>query len=289
MKEGIKSIIERTRALPTVPTVLAELALLLRDENAKAQDFERVIRPDPALTANLLRLANSAYFGFRRNISSVRQAIALLGTDRVFELATSAWFCTVLPERIPGYDVSAKSLWIHSVAVAVLSEQLAAACGIRPPGMVFTAGLLHDIGKLVIGSLLVDKLDVILTDIRENEMSFVDAERRALSMDHAEVGEILCEMWNLPPCIAKVAGRHHNPHGVSGDEDQTLVDLIHLADGLAHSLGFGYDIGEMARTVDGQALERLLITESAVDRAVSDGVLNQIWEMGDMVSGGITC
>lgn len=289
MKEKIREIIKQARALPTAPTVVAELSLLLKSEDARAQDFERIIRPDPALTANLLHLANSAYFGVRRQISSVRQAVAFLGTDRVFELASSAWFCQVLPDRIPGYDVSSKSLWIHSVAVGVLCEQLASACHMRPPEMAFTAGLLHDIGKLVIGALLVDKLDFVLLDIRENQRSFIEAERRALGTDHAEVGEMLCNMWGLPPNLAWAAGRHHNPASAPKEADRVLIDLIHLADGIAHSLGFGYDIGELARTVDDTVLDRLLITPAAVDRAMTDCVVNQIWEMGDMVSGGISC
>ena len=289
MREGIKKIIERTQALPASAGTLADLSRLLRSENTGVNDIERVIRPDISLTANLLRLANSAYFGLRRKVTSVRQAIALLGSDRVFELASSAWFCSVLPERIPGYDVSAKSLWIHSVAVGVLCEQLAAAAHCPSPDFAFTAGLMHDVGKLVIGTLLVDKIDGVLVDIHQNNRSFIEAEHRALGMDHAEVGEILCDMWGLPPNLVWAAGCHHAPNTAPPGADQSLIDLIHLADGLAHSLGFGYDVGELARSVDGNALDRLLITSNAVDRAVNDSVLNQIWEMGDLVPGSITC
>ncbi len=289
MKEGIRRILEKTKALPPAPTVSAALSVLLKDDAARSQDFERIIRFAPDLTANLLRLANTDYFGRRRNISSIRRAVAVLGTDRIFELACGAWFCGVLPERIPGYDVSAKSLWIHSVAVGVLCEQLAVAARIRPPETAFAAGLLHDVGKLAVGTLLEDKLDLIMTDVHTHRLSFIEAERRALSMDHAEVGEILCDTWNLPKNIAYAAGRHHYPNDAPEDADQALIDLAHLADGLALSLGFGYDIGEMSRTVEAGALDRLLITENTVDLAVNDAVLNQIWEIGDMVSGPISC
>jgi HD-like signal output (HDOD) protein len=289
MKEGIRKIIEQTKALPTTPTVVAALASLLKDENARAQDFEQVIRPDPSLSANLLRLANSAYFGGGRKVSTVRQAVAFLGTERIFEIAASAWFCKALPERIPGYDVSAKSLWIHSVAVGVLCEKLAETCRLHPPEMAFTAGLLHDIGKLVIGTLLMDKFDNVLLEVQNKNRSFIEAERAALSTDHAEMGEMLCDIWNLPKPIGWAAGYHHIPSDAPPEADQSLVDLIHLADGLAHSLGFGYDVGKIDATVDGDVLERLFITESNIESTANEKVLHQIWEMGDLVAGGITC
>ncbi len=91
MKSFIEKIIRECNALPTLPSVIADMARLLDDDNTGAADFEKVVRPDPALTANLLKLANSAYFGARRQIVSVRQAIVFLGTDRIFELAATAW------------------------------------------------------------------------------------------------------------------------------------------------------------------------------------------------------
>lgn len=275
--------------LPTVPTAVAQLSALLNDENAGAAEFETVVRPDPALTANVLKLANSAYFGVRRQISSVRHAIALLGTDRVFELAATGWLIQSLPRRIPGYDVSAKSLWLHSLAVGVFNEQLAIAGHIRPPDMAFTAGLLHDVGKLVLGTIMAEEIDAIFEMLHSHGKTFVDAERDALGMDHGEVGAILCEKWRLPKPLEWAARWHHAPNQTPPGADQVLVDLTHLADSLAHALGLGADIGELSRRVDEEVLDRLILDRSEIDRAISNSVMNQIWEMGDMVSGGITC
>ncbi len=289
MKQAIRKILAQTQTLPTAPAVPADLASLLKNENARAQDFEQVIRPDLALSADILKLANSAYFGGGRRIATIRQAVAFLGTERIFELAASAWFCKTLPERIPGYDVSAKSLWIHSAAVGVLCEKLAEVGRIQVPDMAFTAGLLHDIGKLAIGTLLVDKLDIVLWDMQTNRQSFTEAERHALGTDHAEVGEMLCDAWHLPKNLGFAAGYHHLPADAPIGADQSLVDLIHVADGLAHSLGFGYDLDEREANVDGNVLDRLLLSEESVQTAADDAVLHQIWEIGDIVAGGISC
>ena len=289
MMSVAEKVIKEAQSLPSVPSVVAELSSLLRDERAGAADFERVVRYDPALTANLLRLANSAYFGLRREVSSVRQAIAFLGTDRVFELATSAWFCQVLPERVPGYDISAKSLWLHSIATGILSEQLAAALKLKPPDMAFTSGLLHDIGKLVVGTLLHDRADMIVSDMNENGRSFVESEKAALGTDHTEVGGLLCRIWQLPPSLEWSARWHHFPGECPPEVDQPLVDLIHLSDCLAHSLGFGADVCPEAREIKSETIERLLVDDSALDRATSDDTVSQIWEMGQLVSGGISC
>ena len=115
-----RDVIRETQGMPTLNVVVTELASLMRSDTANVKDFEKVIKPDPALTANLLRLANSAFFGLRRKVESVRQAISLLGTKRLFELATSASFQRVLPPKIPGYGIDSRAFYTHCIAVAVI-------------------------------------------------------------------------------------------------------------------------------------------------------------------------
>jgi putative nucleotidyltransferase with HDIG domain len=201
--------------------------------------------------------------------------------------------CSVLPYRIPGYDISAKSLWLHSVATGVLCERLASALRIKPPDLLFTAGLLHDIGKLVVGALLVGQSERILQEINNNGTTFFKAEQTLLDTDHAEIGALLCETWALPPALAWTARWHHSPNEAvehaSERLDLTLIDLVHLADGLAHTLGFGADIGALSRTIENETMDRLLVDKQSIDQTVSETVINCIWEMGDMVAGGISC
>ena len=114
MLENARKVIQAAQSTPPAPEVLRELTTMLSDDSATLGDFEKTLSGDAELAKTLILLSNATYFGVRQEIGSVRQAIAYLGRDRVFELGVCAWLCTRLPYRIPGYDISAKSLWLHS-------------------------------------------------------------------------------------------------------------------------------------------------------------------------------
>jgi putative nucleotidyltransferase with HDIG domain len=267
-------------SLPTLPTVVARIAQLATDERTTAAEFERALTPDPALTANLLRLANSAHFGCTRRVTSVRQAVMLLGTRRLFELATSASFACIIPERLPGYDIEARSFWMHSVAVGVFCERLGARVGRSAPDLAFTAGLLHDIGKLVIGTYVAKDVGTLTSKVNEGGVSFIAAESEVLGADHARVGAEIAERWNLPLSIGVVARWHHDP--MAAPSDHLLVALTHAADGLAHSLGFGADVGQLARRVQQEAVKMLGLKPESLEEVASASV-SEIEEIGKLL------
>lgn len=275
-------ILDRMEELPTLPSAVAELSALLASDRSTAADFEKIIMPDPALTANVLRLVNSAHVGLRREISSVRQAVTLLGMRKVFEMAASMAFAQVLPERIPGYDVDARTFWRHCIAVAVFSEQLARELDLEAPDLVFTAGLLHDLGKLAVGTLLLKEQEELRAQLAADDRPFVEIERRLVGGDHCEVGTALAERWRLPRAVVWAAAWHHRPGQAPDEVDQILVDLVHAADGLAHTMGFGADVGELSRTIDPEASDRLEITPAGLERVACDA-LEQVLEMSAML------
>ena len=282
------AIAAKVKSLPTIPGTVARLAALLGDENAGAADFERVIKPDIAITGNLLKLANSAYFGHRQKITSVRQAIAMLGLPRVYELASSVTFARAVPERIPGYEMEARAFWSHCVAVAVLSEKLAVELGRKAPLMTFTAGLLHDAGKLVVGSFLSDQAAEITRELRQPGVPLDEAERRVLGIDHAEIGATVIESWGLPEPIAWAARFHHAPGAAGEGVDGLLVDLVHCADGLAHSLGLGADMAELSRKMQPEVVARLGIKARRLEHVASLSVdaIREMSEMFQQPAGG---
>ena len=273
-------ILSRVKALPTLSGAALRLSELARDQRSSAADFERVIRPDPALTANLLRVANSAYFGLRNRVESVKQAVTVLGLTRVSEVAAAAAFAPVIPARLPGYDIEASAFWLHSVAVAVLSERLAVELKMPRPDLTFTAGLLHDIGKLAIGTFVSQESVEILGRVRGG-LAFASAEREVLGVDHAEVGALVADAWRLPAAMGAVARWHHAPDDVPEGVDRPLVDLVHAADGLAHALGLGADVGELARQIAPGTEARLGIRARRLER-VAGASLDAIREMAGL-------
>jgi putative nucleotidyltransferase with HDIG domain len=276
--ETSASIVARAQNLPTISTTVAQLSRLIRDETATTADFENIIRLDPSLTANLLRLANSAYFGLRREVTSVKLAVTLLGLKRLFELVTSASFARLLPPRIPGYDMEATVFWRHSIAVAVLAEQLAHAMQVPAPNLLFTAGLLHDVGKLAIGNFLIDGRIAAQSRLAGEQDDLVEIERTLLGIDHQEVGEHLAAMWDLPDSVIWSARWHHAPSKAPAGVDRMLVDLVHVADGLSHSVWAGVEVTEVSRRVDNQALLRIGIRTNMLEkvRATAEEQINQL-------------
>jgi putative nucleotidyltransferase with HDIG domain len=267
----VSEILAHVDRLPAFPTSAIQLSGLLRDERAGAPEVEKVVRPDPSLTANLLRMANSSYFSPRSRAETVRQAVALLGMKRTFELAVGAALARMIPARLPGYDLDAKAFWLHCVAVAVLSERLAKETRAASPDLLFTAGLLHDVGKLAIATFVAGAAPEILVRARAG-IDFVTAEREVLGVDHCEVGARVAETWKLPPAVAWAARWHHQPTAAPEGVNRTLVDLVHAADSLAISLGLGNDVGEMARTVDPGVWLRLGLQVRRMERVAGESL-----------------
>ena len=168
--------------------------------------------------------------------------------------------------------MDASSFWLHCVAVAVLSERLSVELRVRRPELTFTAGLLHDVGKLAIGAFVAEASAEILPRVRQGGMSFVSAERAVLGVDHAQVGAAVAESWKLPPAIADVTRGHHAPAEAPAGADRLLVDLVHVADALAHSLGMGVDVGEMARQVDAATEARLGIKARRLEHVAGESL-----------------
>ncbi len=280
---GTDEIFAKVLTLPTLPTSVARLAALMNDPRAGALDFESVIRPDPALTANLLRLANSAYFGLSREVASVRQAVALMGLKRVFEMATSVSFARVIPPFLPGYGIAAVDFWTHCIAVGSLSERLARDLGREVPGLLFTAGLLHDVGKLAIGSFLLEEALPMRARLADGRSSFVAAEQAVLGTDHAEVGLAAAQRWALPPAIGVAARWHHAPLEAPTPEGRAVAGLVHAADCLAHMLGFGADVGEMRREVDRRVVEMFDLRPARLERVAGD-TLAEISELARLMT-----
>lgn len=257
-------VLEKIRQIPSLPTAAMRVVQLLKEPEVEITDLMESISYDPGLTSNVLRLANSAYFGGPRTIASLREAILRLGTNRIFQLVITAAVAPIARQPVRGYDLPAGGLLSHAISVAIGAETLAAELQIKPPPSTFTAGLLHDIGKVVLGTFLeLDAAPIVELAYRQH-VSFEIAEAQVIGIDHAETGAGLLEHWNLPSSIVDVARLHHCPEQVV--ENPLMVDLVHVADQLSMQIGIGSGVDGLNYVSSPTAIARLKVNEVQMER-----------------------
>ncbi|WP_145998655.1 HDOD domain-containing protein [Methyloterricola oryzae] len=192
--------------LPSLPAVLMDALAHLDDQSAAATQLVEKIGQDPPLSARLLRVANSPFFGMPRQIASLREALILVGIDRIRELVVSACFPRVIPFENGSFQPA--EFWCRSLVVATCARTIAGHAGISKEAA-FTAGLLHDIGHLVLGCRFQEWYARILTFQSKNNVSLIEAERHVIGMDHMTLGEQVAERWNFPIAIKNAIRSHH--------------------------------------------------------------------------------
>ena len=229
------------RELPTLPSIAARVAAVARDPDSTARDMAAVISQDQALTANLLRVVNSAYFGFLRRISNVSEAINLLGYNEVVNMA----FAVAVVRQFAyesANDFDRNAFWTHSICVATASQIVAERVRYPRVDAAFTAGLLHDLGKLILDQFFPEPFGAVLHHMRSDGMSSQAAEVQVLGVSHAEIGGWIASNWLLPePAIASIRHHHHGREervGLPGADD-AIVDIVQFADLYCRAEGYG--------------------------------------------------
>ena len=223
-------------AFPGMPVTAAKLLPLLDNTESTASDIESILKYDPGLTANILKLTNSAYFGIPARVSSVKQAIILLGWKRLLQVVMTICMSPLMKKTIPGYDLPREGLWRHSIAVSVAAEILVKALKIPDADEVFTAALLHDVGKLILGGFVKEDLEQIETMVMKG-ISFDVAESMVLGTNHAEIGGQILQKWSFPAGLVNAVQWHHDPEAC--EKSCTLSDIVHVANTLGLMTGFG--------------------------------------------------
>ena len=234
-----REIISKMKSFPSMSGIAAKVLKLLDDPDAGADQVEKLLKQDPSLTANLLKLTNSAYFGIPSKVGSVRHAVAMLGWKRLSKLVMAACVSAITDRQIPGYDLPPGVLWQHSVAVSVTAEGLMRELKIAESDEIFTAALLHDLGKLILGGFVEKELDEI-QEVAARGIPFQMAEQEVLGTDHAEIGALMLESWSFPPKLVSAVRWHHDPD--SAPETSSMTDIVHVANVLCLMIGIGIGV-----------------------------------------------
>jgi len=277
------NILAKVRTVPSMPSVVVKLKQYLSDPDVSFDELAKVIEFDPGLTANLLQLANSAYFGWSGRIKTVKEAISRLGTNRIFQMVLCMSVAPLVRKPVKGYDMESDGLWKHSIATAICADQLAQSLDNPNSEEAFTAGLLHDMGKILLGTFVEIDDEPIKNLVETEGLSFNEAERQVLGIDHAEAAAELLQHWKLPENVVAAARWHHNPEGAD-EKHRDIVDLVHVADILCIRMGWGVGTDGPLYCLNNEAEERLGI-DPQVEDAVTDKVGAAIDDMQSILNG----
>jgi len=237
----LKKVMAAIRELPTLPSVVNRINQLLNDPKTQVADLEKVISADQSLSVKVLKLINSACYGGHKT-DDIQQAIMRLGFRTVSQIVTNVSICNMFKDDSEGlFDRS--EFWRHSVAVAVISRMIAVESRHARPDEVFTCGLLHDIGKLILDQYLHQEMATILRHAKEKKIGFYQAEKATFPIDHTTVGEMASKTWRLP-ILVLVAIKHHHTRledrkGIPLSDD-VVTDYVRLADFIARDMAIGH-------------------------------------------------
>ena len=258
-------VIAKVKRLPAVSSTALKLASLLGQPAINSDEIVTVLKYDNVLTAKLLRACNSPLHGFEEEVSSIEQAVLILGHQQILQMVLSLAFGGAMSSILQGYAIEANELWSHSLTTAVAAEQLAK---VDIPfeieaSVAFTAGLLHDIGKLALNEVLnADYQTAIRSLVSEAGLSRSEAEERVIGTDHSKVGACLLDNWRLPAAIVEAVLNHHHPRF---DPEPQLSVMIHVANQLAHHAGSSIGWVSFGERVDARASQALGITPMKFD------------------------
>lgn len=227
------TLVQSAYYLQALPPSLARLTALMGDDPPDLDALVDIIAYDPIITARLLRVANSSFSAPGRAITRARDAVVRLGPGLVFSVAIGSCARPLMEQTVPGYGLPAGELWRHSVRAALAAEAAGRFCDTRLSPASFTAALLHDIGKLVLGRYLTpDRLVALRRAVEEGGLESYQAEAELLSLHHGEVGGVIAQHWQLPDSLVQGIIHHHDPQ----PEHDPIAYVTCLADRVAHAL-----------------------------------------------------
>ncbi len=275
-----QELARKVEELPALPTVACKVMELVEDPRTSAQDIEAVLKKDQSLTAQVLRLANSAFYGIPRRITTVAEATVFLGFKTLKGVVLTASLSGMLQRKLSGYVLERGELWKHSLSVAFSAQTLAKKTRFPRPEVAYTAGLLHDIGKLILDTYLKASYREVLERVDRTGSTFLEAEEEILGFNHAAVGAQLTEHWGFPSSLVETIGFHHQPDLAT--KDPSLCAIVHLADWLSVTLGIGMGVDGFLYRVSPEALAVLSLEKGSLEELILE--LYQILSDPDLFS-----
>ena len=257
-RTGMDALVRQVRDLPALPETVLRVLRLADDPKAGVADAAKALVSDQALAARVLKLANSAFYGATRRIATVSEAVVILGMRTTRNLVMAASCESLLEGEVAGYGLPHGALLRHSLACASAAQALARRTRFRGLEEAFVAGLLHDLGKVVMNTYGRKQFADVLVRVQLGSMTYADAELSVFGFGHAEAGACLLERWHLPPSLVAAVRWHHAPSDALFDSP--LPCLVHVADAVCQVLDAGRESDGLIPTLHPDALSQLRLT-----------------------------
>jgi HD-like signal output (HDOD) protein len=253
MKLTLEQIAADIDKMPSVPDVVMRLSRMLEDPDVTAEELGQVIQLDTKLTAQLLKISNSAYYGLNRKIVSIKEAVAILGIKALKSLVYAILSNKMLMADLEGYGQLDGALWLNALTGATYAKHLAKHYAYLEPDTAFTASILRDLGKIVLNNHVQGGFEAIETMAMEQRIGFQQAEEAVLGVSHTQLGEHIALKWQFPEKLATIIRYHHTPSEAPKTmekNDQLLLAIVHLADGLSMMIGAGVGADGLMYSMD---------------------------------------
>ena len=262
----IKSVLSRLSELPTPPAALYKMLDALSNPKLSMARISKTVMEDPALSSKMLKLANSPYYGFQKEVMSVEHAMVLLGVETVKALALGVSIFNTFHNSTELKGVNKAGLWTHFLAVGLCAQLIAKAARMTAPDVAFTAGIIHDIGRLALLRLFPADSAAVVERLQNGELTLIEAEKEAFGLDHQEAGAFLADHWSLPEELHDCIALHHDEAALKKGR---ITGAIYLADKICKRRQLGWT---------GEVVTPELTSDELAALGLSSGQLAEVHE-----------
>ena len=273
IKPVADDVLQAIESIRPIPQVALKVLRIMQEGTYDIDKVSEEVKKDQVISARTIRLCNSALFTKSHDVISLDHALVFLGQDLFIKMIISAAVQSYFSQCGNGYSLCKGGLYHHAIGTAMVAEKIAGVTGKARPGNAYTAGLLHDIGKVVLDQYITDAYPMLYREFQDRQSEIIEVETKILGMDHTRVGEILAKKWSLPTALANAIRFHHRPEENNGSDP--LTTIVHLADLL------------MSRFHTGLELERMSAAYLTDHLSQIDMSSGQLCDLVDMIPGSV--
>ena len=261
-------LVGKVREMPPLPQSITQILEITKDDSSSSRELADVFEKDPTLAVNILKLANLPSYGFSSRISTISHAIVCLGLETIKSIALTSSTHEMLNKEIIAYSLGEGMLWQHSISCATCAKIIAQRIGYKDNEEAYIAGLLLDIGKIILSGFAEDEFKQISEIAEKDKVPFNIAEQQVLGFDHPQVGGRVIKKWNLPSALVEAVLYHHQPD--KAEAHKTLAYIVHLADAISCMLGIGLGSDGLMYAFEEHTLDALGLSNEDVESIMSE-------------------